>query len=186
MKVGKDVVIYPGAKFIQSEHLELGDAVIIDDFVFIQAGRRTRIGSFVHIASFTSIGGGGEVVMGDFSGLSSGVRIFSGNEDSSGGGLTNPTVPEPWRAPVRGFVDIGRHALIGANTVIMPNVKIGEGAVVGACSFVNCNLDPWTVYAGCPARPLKLRPSEKILETEASLRRNLYDANGRYIPKGNR
>jgi len=38
----------------------------------------------VHIASFTSITGGGEYVMEDFTTLSNGVRVFTGNEDYSG------------------------------------------------------------------------------------------------------
>lgn len=181
--LGQDVVIWPMAKIIAPERISLGDSVIIDDFVFLMGGQRTCIGSFVHIASFTSIAGGGEFLMEDFAGLSGGVRIYTGNEDYLGGSLTNPAVPPPYRVPLRSFVRIGKHAIIGANSVILPGVIIGEGAAVGANSLVTRDCDPWTIYAGSPAKPRKSRPSQRMLELESALRRALYDADGHYIPK---
>lgn len=181
-KVGKDVRIWPLAKIVSPESISIGDSVIIDDFVFIMGGKRTRIGSFVHIASFTSVTGGGEFVMENFSGLSGGIRVYTGNEDYSGSCLTNPTVPHPYRKAIRSFVHIGRHAIVGANTVILPGVTLGEGAVVGANALVTKDCDPWTVYAGSPAKALKSRPKDRILELEARLREEFYDAEGRYVP----
>lgn len=58
-KVGSNVRIFPGAKVIGREHISIGDNVIIDDFVFIYATAPMFIGSYVHIASFSSITGGG-------------------------------------------------------------------------------------------------------------------------------
>ena len=52
---------------------------------------------------------------------------------------------------VSGLCEIGADAYIGANSVIMP-VKVGEGAIVAACSFVTHNLKPWGIYAGNPAK----------------------------------
>jgi acetyltransferase-like isoleucine patch superfamily enzyme len=46
---------------------------------------------------------------------------------------------------------------IGAKSVIMP-VTIGEGAVIGAGSFVNKDLDPWGIYVGSPAKKIGERP----------------------------
>jgi galactoside O-acetyltransferase len=80
-------------------------------------------------------------------------------------------------------VHIKKHAIIGANSVILPGVTIGEGAVVGANSLVTEDCKPWTMYVGSPAKPIKSRPQERILELEALLRGNLYDPNGSYIPK---
>jgi galactoside O-acetyltransferase len=146
-------------------------------------GKSTQIGSFVHIASFTSITGGGELVMEDFTALSSGVRVFTGNEDYLGGCLTNSSVPYPYRLPTRSFVHIRKHAIIGANTVILPGVVIGEGAAIGANSLVTKDCEPWKIYAGSPAKVIKTRPQDKILELETQLRQELYDARGNYIPK---
>ena len=185
-QVGQDVIIWPNAKIISPEVIAIGDSVIIDDFVFIMGGKSTRIGSFIHIASFTSITGGGELVMEDFTGLSGGVRVYTGNEDYSGGCLTNPSVPEPYRLPTRSFVHIKKHAIVGANTVILPGVVIGEGAAIGANSLVTKDCEPWKIYFGSPAKAIKTRPQDKIVELEAQLRQELYDARGNYIPKNQR
>lgn len=185
-QVGQDVIIWPGAKIIHPKVITIGDSVIIDDFVFIMGGKSTQIGSFIHIASFTSITGGGELVMEDFTALSSGVRVFTGNEDYLGGCLTNSSVPDPYRLPIRSFVHIKKHAIIGANTVILPGVIIGEGVAIGANSLVTKDCDPWKIYFGSPAKAIKTRPQDKILELEAQLRQELYDDRGNYIPKNHR
>lgn len=168
-KVGSNVRIFSGAKVFGREHISIGDNVIIDDFVFIYATAPIFIGSYVHIASFSSITGGGVVVLEDFSGLSSGVRITSGSEDFLGGGLTNPTVPEKYRKVYRSFVHVGRHVIIGANAVVLPGVTLGEGSAVGSGAVVNKSLEPWGVYVGSPARRIKTRPSELIVERERDL-----------------
>lgn len=181
--VGQDVMIYPGARILGAERIRIGDSVIIDDFVFLMAGSRTRIGSFVHIAAFASIAGGGELVLDDFVGVSSGCRVYTGNDDYGGGSLTGPTVPAPYRQPVRSFVHFGKHAIVGANTVILPGVTIGEGAAIGANSVVTRDCEPWTISAGAPLRTLRPRPRERILALEAELRAALFDANGRYVAR---
>jgi acetyltransferase-like isoleucine patch superfamily enzyme len=182
-RIGKDVTIWPLAKLVGVEAISIGDSVIIDDFVWLAGGSSTTIGSFVHIASHTSIAGGGEFVMEDFAGLSGGVRVYTGNEDYLGGCLTNPAVPAPYRVPIRSFVRIRKHVIVGANAVILPGVEIGEGSVVGANSLVTRDCAPWTLYVGSPAKPLRPRPSERMLELEAQLRREFYDAAGNYISR---
>lgn len=77
-------------------------------------------GSFVHIASFTYIIGSGEFVMEDFTGLSSGIRVYTGNEDYLGGSLINPAFPHPHRVPIRSFMHIKNHASAGENIVVRP------------------------------------------------------------------
>lgn len=182
-KVGNDVTIWPLAKIVFPETIDIGNSVIIDDFVFIMGGVRTSIGNFVHIGSFTSITGGGELILEDYAGISGGVRIYTGNEDYTGGCMTNPTVPEPFRKPIRSFVVIKKHAIIGANSVVLPGVTIGEGAVVGANSLVTKDCKPWTVYFGSPAKELKRRKRDIILNLEQKLSATVYDSTGKYIPK---
>lgn len=179
---GEDVKIWEQAKIVNPKVISIGNSVIIDDFVFIMGGARTEIGSFIHIASFTSITGGGEFIMEDFSGLSGGVRIYTGNEDYLGGCLTNPTVPYPYRIATRSFVHIKKHAIVAANTVVLPGVTIGEGAAIGANSLVTKDCEPWKVYFGSPAKAIKNRPKDKILELEVNLKKEIYDAHGNYIP----
>jgi hypothetical protein len=109
--------------------------VIIDNFVLLIGGAKTIISSFIHIAAFTSVTGGGEFIMEDFSGLSGGIHVYTGNENYTGECMTNPAVPYPYRVPIRSFVHIKKHAIIGSNTVIFPGVTIGEGAAVGSNSL---------------------------------------------------
>ena len=169
-KMGKNVRIHPLAKILHPEMISIGDNVIIDDFVFLDGKQDTKIGNYVHIASFASITGGGRLVVGDFAGISSGSRIFTGTDDFSGSGLTGPTIPPEYRSVIRSYVEIGKHAVLGANTVVLPGVTIGEGAVTGANSLVIRDVPPWTVNVGSPVRVLRERPRKTILEMEKKLR----------------
>jgi galactoside O-acetyltransferase len=58
-----------------------------------------------------------------------------------------------------GRLEIGDDVYIGARCTIMP-VKIGEGCVIGANSFVNKDCEPWGIYFGNPAR--KIGEREKV------------------------
>lgn len=149
-------------KIIGLENIEFGSNIIIDDFVLIQAKAPMKISSFVHIASFSSITGGGECVLGEFSGVSSGARIITGTDDFKDFGFGNPTVPEKYRNLKRGKVLVGKFALIGANSVILPDVRIGEGVTVGAGSVVSRDLEPWSIYIG--NRKIGTRNKEGVLE----------------------
>ena len=153
-------------KIVGLDLIEFGTDIIIDDFVFIYATNRMRFGSHIHIASFTSISGGGTLDMADFTTLSSGVRVFTGSDDYTGWGFGNSTVPEPYRHVARGAVQIDRFAIVGANAVILPNVRIGEGAAVGAGSVVTRDLAPWGVYIG--NRRVRDRDREGILQNYAA------------------
>jgi acetyltransferase-like isoleucine patch superfamily enzyme len=181
--IGDDVVIWPSAKIVNPEAITIGNSVMIDDFVFIVGGERIEIGDFVHVASFSSFTGGGRLALENFTGISSGVRIFTGNEDYSGECMTNPTVPSPYRKPVRGQVQVKKHAVIGANAVILPGVTIGEGCVISPNSVVVSDCLQWTVYVGNPARPVKARSNERILKLERELQSTAYSIDGKYMEK---
>lgn len=161
--------IHEWAKIVNQAHFTIGDFSQIDDFVFLNAGEETQIGRFVHIASFCSFIGGGKFYAEDFSGISAGCRIITGTDNFSGGFLTNPTVPTEYTDIKKSFVRIGKHAIIGTNTVIFPGVTIGEGAAVGAGCVVRKNLNPWTVYVGADCKPLKLRDKASVLKREKYL-----------------
>lgn len=53
----------------------------------------------------------------------------------------------------RGKVVLKKGCKVGANSVIMPNVTIGAGAIVGSCSLVLKDVAPNTVVFGHPAKP---------------------------------
>ncbi len=166
----QDVTIYATAKIIGNP--TFGKHVLIDDMVFLLLGPGSSIGSWVHIAYGASVQGSGQLVVGDFVGISSGVRIFTASDDLTKGSLTNPTVPDKYRTVKRVPVIIGKHAVIGSNSVVMGGVEIGDGVVVGACSYVPpfAKLEAWTVYAGCPVRKVGIRPQKLVEAKELELR----------------
>ncbi len=55
----------------------------------------------------------------------------------------------------KGSIAIEADAWIGTGSVILPNITIGEGAVVGANSVVTRNVTPYTVVGGVPAHKIK-------------------------------
>jgi acetyltransferase-like isoleucine patch superfamily enzyme len=52
---------------------------------------------------------------------------------------------------------VGDDAWIGSNCIILPNVSIGEGAVVAAGAVVTKDVEPFSIVAGVPARKIKMR-----------------------------
>lgn len=172
----KNVKIYPGAKIIGMENVEFGHDIIIDDFVFIYAKKRIHIGNYVHIAAFSSITGGEEVTFGDFSTLSWGCRVFTATDDFTDRGFGNSTVPEEYRNVRRDSVTLGRFAIVGANSVILPGVTLGEGVSIGANSVVTRSLEPWGVYVG--NRRVRDRDRDAVLANYERFRLESDDVEG--------
>lgn len=165
-KCGEEVTIHPLAKIIRPEVVEIGNHCGIDDFCLLFGGNGITIGNYVHIPSFCSVIGGGEFLIGDCATLSAGVRIITGTDNYYGGTLMSASCLPDWRNATTGNVVIGPGAFIGTNSVIMPNVKIGECAVVGALTFVNKDLESYGIYVGSPAKKIGYRDEIKseILE----------------------
>ena len=174
-RVGSNVKVYKMAIILSPETVTLGSDIIIDDFVFIGAHKRLVLGNRVHISSHSSITGGGRVLLSDFSGMGSGVRLISGTDDFTDGRLNGSAIPQEFRETHRGTIILEPHAIIGTNAVVLPDVTIGEGATVGAGSVVTRSLEPWGVYVGSPARRIKTRPRDVVLENE----RRLFEKYGR-------
>jgi acetyltransferase-like isoleucine patch superfamily enzyme len=63
-----------------------------------------------------------------------------------------------WSQVKMGMVQIGDHAWIGFNAIILEGVTVGEGAIVGAGSVVTKDVPPYTVVAGNPARVIRELP----------------------------
>ena len=143
-----NVKTFEYTKIIGLENIDFGKHIIIDDFVLIYAKEKIKIGNYVHIASFTSISGSGKLIMEDFSGLASGCRIVTGTDDFKDSGFGNPTISDKFRNSKVGKINIGRFVIIGTNSVILPNVTIGEGATVSANSLITKDLEPWGTYIG--------------------------------------
>lgn len=165
--LGENVIIHKNTEIFAPENIYLGNDVRIDAFSILSAGGEgVHIGNNVHLAASVFIfGGGGKVVLEDFCGLSSRVTVYTASDDYSEGHLTNPTVPDKYRKIKNGSVVLRRHAIVGSGSIIMPDVEIGIAASVGALSFVNKNIDDFSVVFGHPLRSIGKR-KEQILELE--------------------
>ena len=161
--VGNNVQIAKNCTIIGLENISLGDNIRIDEGVTLAcASGYLKIGSYIHIGGGCHIMCAGGVELSDFSGLSQGVRIYSGSDDYSGNSLTNPTVPKKYLNVTIKPVKIGRHVIIGSGSVVLPGVNIGNGTSVGALSLITKSLDEWGVYLGSPAKRIKVRKKDLL------------------------
>jgi len=168
-RVGENVRIHPTAILVDLEHIELGSHVRVDAYTIISASGGSFVtGDYVHISNHCTIMAGHGVKLSDFSGLSAGVKMFSTSDDYSGESLTNPTIPKHLLKVRSGKVVLGRHAIVGAGSIVLPGCDIGEGCAVGALSIAARSLSPWGIYAGIPARRIRDR-SRRLLNDESLL-----------------
>lgn len=160
--LGTNVKISTRAAIYRPEEMEIGNNVRIDDYCILSG--KIKIGRNVHLAQFSNVSGGAcGVVFDDFSGLAYGCHVFTGSDDYSGATLTNPTVPMEFKGHKESPIYLGRHVIIGTNSVVFPGVFLAEGTAIGALSLVTKNTEPWTIYSGAPAK--KIKPRKKDLLT---------------------
>lgn len=60
--------------------------------------------------------------------------------------------------------EIGNDVWIGCNAVICRGAHIGDGAVIGAGAVVTRDIEPYTIAVGSPARPLKKRFADELID----------------------
>jgi acetyltransferase-like isoleucine patch superfamily enzyme len=167
-------IISPNIRVRHPDHFEVGDHSIVDDFCYFSA--RVKIGVCSHIASGCSIAGGREQLctIGDFTSLSSGVKIWCASDDFVNDIVTiiPPGMENPKNHIIAGHVTLGNYTAVGSNSVIMPRNTIPEGTVIGALSFVPADFEfePWSVYVGTPIRLAKKRNKRNVLEQVEKLR----------------
>lgn len=58
---------------------------------------------------------------------------------------------------------IGNDVWIGANAVILAGIKVGDGAIIGANSLVNKDIEPYSIVAGIPAKHIRYRFDESTI-----------------------
>ena len=76
-----------------------------------------------------------------------------------------------------GKVIIESDVWIGGNVTILKGVKIGEGAIVGACSLITKDVQPYTISVGIPCRKIKTRFSREDLERHLQIISSKYTIN---------
>jgi acetyltransferase-like isoleucine patch superfamily enzyme len=176
-KFGKNIKISEKCSIYNPENIILGNNIRIDDFCIISPGKVgfIELGNFIHIGPGSKLFGMGGIRMSDFSGLSSDVKIYSGTDDYSGKFMTNPTVSEYNSNLVNCTlkeVNIGKHTIIGTNTIILPGCNICGNCSIGGMSIINKNIDKSGIYAGIPFKFIK-----NVDNTRLILEKNFFNSN---------
>ncbi len=65
----------------------------------------------------------------------------------------------------KSHIKLGNDVWMGCNSVVLNGLEIGDGAVIGAGSVVTKDVPPYAVVAGNPAKIIKMRFSDEIIET---------------------
>jgi galactoside O-acetyltransferase len=148
-KYGVNILISKKTSIYNPSKISIGSNVRIDDYCVLSAGEGgIEIGDYVHIAVFCSLIGAGKITLSNFSGLSSRVSLYSSNDDYSGEFLTNPTVPKQFTGVQHNEVYLGKHAIVGSGSVILPGVILEEGVAVAALSLVTKQCACFGIYSG--------------------------------------
>lgn len=162
--VGDDVFISDNVEIKRPHLVSVGSHIAIDSYFYCTT--RLEIGSYIHIAPMVSVIGGEDALlwMGNFTTIAAGCRIICKGDAHLGAGLVSPVIPKKYRDDVIGNqIVMEDYSSLGSNVVIMPNVEIAEGVVIGANSLVTRSITkPWSIWAGSPVRYIKDRPSEKM------------------------
>lgn len=168
MKTGVDVRVSDKAEILQPSYVDIGNHVSIDMGVYMST--QAIIGDYVHIAPHVCIIGGGfaKIRMDDFSNIGAGSKIIVISDDFKDG-MINPIVPKKYRNLIGGTTWLKRFAVIGVNSVVLPNVDMAEGSVLGANSLLTDSTEPWGIYAGSPAKRIGTRKKEWILQSTKEL-----------------
>ena len=135
-----------------AEHFE--DRNVLHHYEFM--GDRLVIGRFCAIASGTRfVMNGANHAMDGFSTYP--FNIF-------GNGWEEGFDPSTWTEASRGDTSVGNDVWIGMDTLIMPGVTIGDGAIIATRSTVVGDVPPYSVAGGNPARVIRMRFDEGTIE----------------------
>ena len=113
-----------------------------------KVGENVFIGDYVRI----DLQHANMITIDDYAHITSGCRLLCHQRD-----LTNYRVGDNAAelGYKKGEIHIGKGCMIGMETMIMPGVTIGDGAIVGARSLVTKDIPAWTIATGNPARVVK-------------------------------
>ena len=130
VKIGKNSFIHMGVRFYQPSGVSVGEGTVIGDHCFMDGRASLKIGNNVDIASD--------------------VMIYNSEHDINSEGF------DPLEEPV----EIEDYVFIGPRSIILPGVKIGRGAVIGAGAVVTKNVEPFKIVGGVPAKEIGERKNK--------------------------
>lgn len=150
MKVGQKSRFGDSLRVTRPRQIEIGSRVEIEHAVYLKVVGRAatlRIGDFAFLGTGVQIDVVQSVIIGDHVLLAPGVFITDHNHVMSAASRVDE------QGVVARPVRIGNDVWIGAKSVILPGVTIGDGAVIGAGAVVTHDVQPLTIVTGVPARP---------------------------------
>jgi len=145
---------------VQNPNIVIGEYTYYDDPEDSENFERNVLYHFPFI--------GDKLVIGKFCAIARGAKfIMNGANHKLSGISTYPfqifgngwekVMPAPGDLPFKGDTIIGNDVWIGYEALIMPGVKIGNGAIVSSRSVVVSDVPPYTIVGGNPAKPIKQR-----------------------------
>lgn len=134
-----------GDRWKKARYLGFGDESSIYDSSLVIGD--VKVGKNTWIGPFTILDGSGGLSIGDYCSISAGVYIYT--HDTVKWALSGGKA-EYERSPVR----IGNCCHIGSQAIIAKGVTIGDHCVIGACSFANRDIPPYTIAAGAPCKSI--------------------------------
>lgn len=147
----------------------IGQKVIIHPSCLFNHVGGIRIGNNVQINRNCVLSGHGGIVIGDGTVFANDIEVFSGEHNYDSDDLEFLPFDDRF---INQKVEIGKYVWVGSHSVILPGVKIGDGAVIGACTVVTKDIPPLAVAVGNPAKVIKYRNREvymKLANSEKSL-----------------
>jgi galactoside O-acetyltransferase len=176
--LGHDVLIHERVTLVGIENISIGSHVRIDPEVILLATGPLTIGCYTHISAGVFIAAKGGFEMKNFANIAHGARIYTTNDDYSGEHLMGPTVPAELLGLNSAAVLMEEHSNLGASAIVLPGVTLAEGSVLGALSLLSTSTEPWTIYGGVPAKPIKerrrdvIRKGQDLLESSKFMKRS--------------
>lgn len=133
--------------FLKVTGLKLGRRSIIYGKFEIRNQWKIKVGKNTSIGHKCTLDGRGGITIGNNVNMSSEVMVWTWQHDYN----------DPNFGITAGEVIIEDYAWISARTIILPNTKIGKGAVVAAGAVVTKNVEPFDIVAGIPAKVIGKR-----------------------------
>ena len=148
-KSGQRLLIQEGVVLEGTENVIVGDDVALSrgSSIYAERGACTigsRFGLGIH--SMLDANEGGEIIIGDDVLIAAGCVLRASNHE-----YRDPSRPVKSQGHTGGRIVIGNDVWLGANVVIVPDVRIGDHVIVGAGAVVTREVEPWAIVGGVPA-----------------------------------
>ena len=161
---------------VTSPNIQVGDYTVYNDFV-----RDPREFEKNNVLYHYPVNGD-RLVIGRFCSIACGARFLFTSGNHALKSLSTYTFPiffDEWGLDAKNIRDawdnkgdtvIGNDVWIGYEAIIMPGVKIGDGAIVGTRAVVTGDVPPYTIVGGVPARPIRKRFDDETIRRLEALR----------------